>query len=154
MSRRISSVFAVVIVFLLGAAAGAGSERAEWNQDAVSRGLDRVVKAANNIRMDLFRGASDEEKDPNRETPSVREVVFRDLSEIQRRAVALHGLVRAGEGYEQTLPLYRHLRSDIENAREDAKHFPEIAQQQAHLDAAREAIRSLDAYYGYAAPAP
>ena len=154
MSRRISAVFVVAILLMPGAAALADSERAEWDQDAVSKGLDRVVKAASNIRMGLFRGASDEEKAPDRETTSVREVVFRDLSEIQRRAVALQGLVRAGEGYEQTLPLYRHLRSDIENAAADAKQFPEIATQQVHIDAARKAIDSLDAYYGYAAPSP
>ena len=154
MSRRISAVFVVATLLMLGAAALAEGERAEWDQDAISRGLDRVVKSADNIRMGLFRGASDEEKAPDGKTTSVREVVFRDLSEIQRRAVALHGLVRAGEGYEQTLPLDRHLRSDIENAAADAKQFPEIAAQQDHIDAARKAIKSLDAYYGYAAPSP
>ena len=152
MSRR--AVFVVEILLMLGAYALADSEKAERDQYAVSKGLYRVVKAASNIRMGLFRGASDEEKAPDGKTTSVREVVFRDLSEIQRRAVALHGLVRAGEGYEQTLPLYRHLRSDIENAAADAKQFPEIAAQQDHIDAARKAIKSLDAYYGYAAPSP
>lgn len=152
MSRRISLVFVVAALLALGAPALADHHMTEWDQDAIAKDLDRLVKSASNIRMGLFRGADAEEKDPERETPSVREVVFRDLSEIQRRAVALEGLVRGGQGYEATLPLYRHLRSDIANAKADAEHFPEIAKQQRHIDDAQKAIDDLDGYYGYSAP--
>jgi len=152
MSRRVSTLFLVSALLVLGVPALADHHITAWDQDAIAHNLDRLVKSASNIRMGLVRGASDEEKDPERETPSVREVVFRDLSEIQRRAVALQGLVRGGQSYEATLPLYRHLRSDIANAAADAEDFPEIQKQQSHIDAAQKAIDSLDAYYGYGTP--
>ncbi len=65
--------------------------------------------------------------------------------------MALHGLVRSGQGREQTASIYRHLRSNVENARLDAQSFPEIQKHQAHLDAAAAVIAELDRYYGYGA---
>ncbi len=102
----------------------------------------KVGGAASRIKDNLARDWDRADK------TSTRYVVINDLMILQHRAVALEGLIRAGQGRDKTEPVYRRMLSAVEHARQDSQQFPEIAAQQKHIDTAEAALQELADCYG------
>jgi len=122
--------------------AGPGfAESTAWDEAEVTKLANELVAAVSAIKRNI--AGRREEADPQ----SARWVVLDDLMQLQHRAVAFEGLVRAGQGRDATAPVFRRIRTAVEHARRDAQAFPDIQKQQKRIDQANSALEKLSIYY-------
>jgi hypothetical protein len=132
---------AAVLAFAIPVAATA----VEWDQKQIAALADQLTRDVAKIKDGI---AKDWERSDKH---SARYVVLDDLMTLQHQVVALQTLLGAGEGREQTAPVYRRVLIRVSQARQDAAAFPEVAAQKHHIDAAHKTLAKLSAYYR---PAP
>jgi phage shock protein A len=138
--------FVVILASCIGlgsilVAAPASAEPKAWDEAEVAKLANQLVSAVANIKNNV--AGRREEADPS----SARWVVLDDLMQLQHRAVAFEGLVRSGQGRDKTEPVFRRIRSAVDNARRDAPAFPDVQKQREHIDRAQSALTALTAYY-------
>ena len=127
-----------LLVCLPGSAAAEG----HCDEKRVAALVHKVAVAASRIKKNIAREWDRADKS------STRYVVLNDLMVLQHQAVALEGLVRAGQGRDKTEPVYRRVQSAVQHAREDSDRFPAIAGQRQHIAAAEAALEELADCYG------
>jgi negative regulator of replication initiation len=132
---------AAVLAFAIPVAATA----VEWDQKQVAALADQLTRDVAKIKDGIARDWEQSDKH------SARYVVLDDLMTLQHRVVALQTLLGAGEGREQSAPVYRRVLILVSQARQDAAAFPEVAAQKQHIEAAHKTLAKLSAYY---APVP
>jgi len=144
-----NSIRAAVTVLAVGAGMGAAllagpgyAEPVAWDKAEVAKLADQLVVEVRAIKNNIA-GRRDE-ADPH----SARWIVLDDLMQLQERAVAYEGLVRAGEERAETEPVYRRIVTAVDNARRDAPGFPEIQQQHERLERVAAVLKALSGYYG------
>ena len=121
---------------------GSAAAHSHCDEKRVATLVDRVAAKASRIKKNVAREWDHADKE------SARYVVLNDLIVLQHQAVALVGLVRAGEGRDKTEPVYRRMQSAVQHARQDADKFPAIAAQRHHIAAAEAALAELADCYG------
>ena len=121
---------------------GSAAADSHCDEKRVAALVDKVAAKASRIKKNLQREWDHADKE------SARYVVLNDLIVLQHQAVALVGLVRAGEGRDKTEPVYRRMQSAVQHAREDSDRFPAIAAQRQHIAAAEAALEELVDCYG------
>ncbi len=141
-SRRFTVIWAscVALGSVLVAAPGF-AEPLAWNEAEVAKLASELAVEVASMKKNIA-GRRDE-ADPN----SARWVVLDDLMQLQHRVVAFEGLVRAGQGRDNTEPVFRRIRTAVDNARRDAPAFPDLQKQRKHIDRAQSALNALSAYY-------
>ena len=130
----------VALASVLFAAPGI-AEPTAWDEAEVAKLAQQLVVEVAAIKENIA-GRRDE-ADPQ----SARWVVLDDLMQLQHRVVAFEGLVRAGQGRENTEPVFRRIQTAVDNARRDAPAFPEVQKQREHIDRAAAALTALSSYY-------
>ncbi len=127
---------------LLACLAGSATAHSHCDEKRVAVLARKVAVEASNIKKNIAREWDRADKE------STRYVVLNDLMVLHHRAVALEGLVRAGQGRDKTEPVYRRMQSAVQHAREDSDRFPAIAGQRQHIAAAEAALEELADCYG------
>ncbi len=122
-------------------ASGQGAAKA-WDQEAMVGLTKRFLEQTKHIQEGVGRHV--EEAAPD----SPRRIVLDDVYAIHHRGVALATAVGAGQGRDLTEPIFRRLMSGVQNARQDAKRFPEIEAVRSYIDKANELLGEMAAYYG------
>jgi hypothetical protein len=141
-TRRFTIIWASCFALLSVVVAAPGfAEPVAWNEAKVAKLASQLVFEVSKIK-DNIAGRRDE-ADPN----SARWVVLDDLMQLQHRVVAFEGLVRAGQGRDNTEPVFRRIRTAVDNARRDAPAFPELQKQREHIDRAQYALNALSVFY-------
>ena len=135
-----ASITGVVLGVALLTAPGLAAT-AEWDEDEVAR----LANALGGEFAAIKKGIAErrEEADPE----SARWIVLDDLMQLQHRAVAFEGLVRAGQGRDKTAPVFRRIVTGVENARRDAEAFPEVQKHRHHIERAESLLQELSRYY-------
>ena len=139
--------FASTLV-MLGACAllawlpGSAVAHSHCDEKRVATLVERVAAKASRIKKNIAREWDRADK------TSTRYIVLNDLMTLQHQAVALEGLVRAGEGRDKTEPVFRRMQSAVQHARQDADKFPAIAEQRSLIAEAETALDELAECYG------
>ena len=140
--RVSTTLLALGTCALLVGAAGAAHADSHCDEKRVAALAHDVAVEASLIKDRLAREWDRADK------TSTRYVVINDLMILHHRAIALEGLVRAGQGRDKTEPVYRRMQSAVQHARQDSQRFPEIGAQQKHIDKAEAALNELADCYG------
>jgi hypothetical protein len=117
------------------------AEPAAWDEAEVAKLAHQLVVEVAAIKDDI--AGRREEADPH----SARWIVLDDLMQLQHRTVAFEGLVRAGQGRDNTEPVFRRIQTAVDHARRDAPAFPDVQKQRKHIDRAESALKMLSSYY-------
>jgi uncharacterized membrane protein YccC len=112
-----------------------------WDQEAVTKLAGRLTEQTLQIQVGVGRHSEGTAAD----TP--RRIVLHDVNFIHRRAISLETALRAGEGHDETEPVFRRLMTGVRNAKQDAKRFPEIEKVRGHIEKAGGLLQELSAYY-------
>ena len=139
-TRRIALLGATLAALLPPAAVALATK--PWNRSQVLALTQALLAEVKLIKRNLARDWD------RADHQSPRYVVLEDVMALHRRAVALDGLVRAGEGAEKTAPVFRRVLTAVQHARRDAAEFPAIERQRVHIDKADAALARLKDYYG------
>ena len=144
MSSLARSIALSTAMTLLASALVAGlalAEPKEWDQKRVAALANMLASEVLAMKQNISKAR--ETADPD----SPRWVILDDLMQLQHRVVALVAMVNSGQGRDKTEPIYRRVKSAVENARQDAPAYPAVRREQRHIDAANTALRKLSEFY-------
>ena len=146
---RIARFLCIVSLLAAGAASAAhheaaGSPSVAWDQARVTVLASELSASVKDLRTAVRQTGP-------RSLGSMQSRKFHQFADklrlIQSESRYLASELAEGEGLEDTLPAYRHLRLLVRDARELAQHLYIEQGTQDRIDAARQKLDELAAYY-------
>jgi hypothetical protein len=141
MNKIRTGLVSAAVLLALGSPAWSQAPAKAWDPKALTPLVHRFVAETKHIQESV--GLHVEEAAPD----SPRRIVLNDVYSIHHRAVSLETALRAGQGRDETEPVFRRLVDGVKNARQDAKRFPEIEKARRHIDKADELLKEMAGYY-------
>jgi hypothetical protein len=125
LARSIGWIGAAAAVLAIGAAAPAGAEPAKaWDQQRVTQLAGELAAAAKQMR----KAKRNEPPQPASLRERARARYLETLKGLEKSTQQLEGRLKAGDGYEATLPIAEKIRSQLRDAEEDGKKLMTTAQ--------------------------
>ena len=138
-------LFALFAVGLLGPSTSALALEDEWNQELVSQSAEDLAKQVSA----LYEKARIENQEYQLSPVGIQSyLLVDDMRTLRRHSRALLRNLKNGDGRDATVQLFERMQIIIRDLRTRLPSTPLLSGAQPELDAARETLNELRAFYG------
>lgn len=146
--RTRETLSALAIIGLLAMAGAAPTFSAEeWDQERVAALAADFSASVNS----LFQAARLETREPMSRKNAIY-LTVQDLRTLRRFSTRLANQLRAGEGQEETAPLFQRIGRVVRDIRARRGMAPILRDAEEEIEATRAKLEELAAFYGVPAP--